>query len=43
MVTLPVAILGCLVGTLGYAIPIARGSQWIPWSTAALAPPSCVS
>ena len=37
MATLPVALLGCLIGTLGYAMPVARGGQWIPWSTAALA------
>ena len=37
MATLPVAALGCLLGTLGYAIPVARGNQWILWSAAALA------
>jgi hypothetical protein len=37
LATLPVAILGCLIGTLGYAIPASGRGQWIPWSTSAFA------
>lgn len=36
MATLPVAVLGCALGTAGYAVPVAGGGHWIPWSALAL-------
>jgi hypothetical protein len=37
LATLPVAVLGCALGTAGYAVPAAAGHGWLPWSAAAMA------